>query len=228
MKFKMLLAATFIFSYTAMCQPYHSNRYDHNRRDQRYAQRLPAAVIIPYRNYNYHYANGYFYRPFGAFLRVVIPPVGIYINILPRGYQTIYYPGGYCYYCNGIYYRQNNHRYEVIDAPAGAIVPGLLAGAKTVIINNEKLYELNGIYYKEEVSNNGDINYKVVGKKGEATTEDSAAEVQQGETIEQLPEGSKAIVINGKKLYVSPSNDYFEEITEGNNPVYKKVGTEVK
>ncbi|MEJ7680776.1 MAG: hypothetical protein WKG06_23575 [Segetibacter sp.] len=78
------------------------------------------------------------------------------------------------------------------------------------------------------VNPNGDINYKVVGKKGETTTEESAAGLQQGVTVEQLPEGSKAIVINGKKLYVPPSNDYFEEIIEGNSPAYKKVGNEVK
>ncbi|MEJ7680778.1 MAG: DUF6515 family protein [Segetibacter sp.] len=111
----------------------------------------PTSVMIPYRNNYYHYANGYFYRPFGASFRIVIPPVGIFINILPRGYRTIHYPGGYCYYYNGVYYREINNRYEVIDAPSGAVVPGLLANAKTVVINNKKLYELNGIYYKEEL-----------------------------------------------------------------------------
>lgn len=216
-----------LFANMATSQPRHTNHYGYSGRDERYRRLPQTAVIIPYRNYNYHYANGYFYRPFGASFRIVIPPVGIFINILPRGYRTIHYPGGDCYYYNGTYYRQNNNRYEVIDAPAEAVVPGMLAGAKTVIINNEKLYELNGTYYKEEVNNNGDISYKVVGKKGEETTAETVAGLQTGETIAQLPEGSKAIVINGKKFYVSPSNEYFEEITQGDNLAYKMVGKEV-
>jgi hypothetical protein len=211
----------------ATAQSRYHNRHDYGRY-YNYPPLPRTAVVIPFGSYNYRYANGYFYRPFGASIRVVAPPIGIYINILPRGYRTIYYPGGLCYYYNGIYYRDYNNRYEVIEAPIGARVPQLLPDAKTVVVNNEKLYEMNGTYYKEEINSNGDINYKVVGKNGEVTREKDVASTQLGDKIERLPDGSKAIVINGKKLYVSPTNDYYEEVVEGNNLEYKMVGNEVK
>lgn len=227
MRTVVVLAAAASILFCAQVSAQRNHRYN-DYRYSRYSTLPRTAVIVPYRNYNYRYADGYFYRPFGASFRIVIPPVGIYVNILPRGYRAIYYPGGSCYYYNGTYYRSYNSRYEVIEAPIGAAVPELIANAKTVVVNNEKLYEMNDTYYKEEIGSNGDIIYKVVGKKGEQVSNKDVAGLQVGETIGQLPDGSKAIVINGKKLYVSPTNEYFEEIVQGDNLSYKMVGNEVK
>jgi len=228
MKTIILAGVAVALSITSVFAQQRYHRRDDYRRVDRYASFPRTAVVIPYRNYNYHYSDGYFYRPYGSSFRIVIPPVGIYVNILPRGYRTVYYPGGSCYYYNGTYYRGTNNRYEVINAPVGAAVPELLANAKPVIINNEKLYELNGTYYKEETNSNGDITYKVVGKPNDVEAGRDVASLQVGETLQRLPEGSKAIVISGKKLYVSPGNDYFEEVIEGNNLAYKMVGNEVR
>jgi len=221
-------AALVLSCTTAMAQSRYHNYHQQYRRVERYPVLPRTAAVIPYGNYNYRYSDGYFYRPFGATFRIVVPPVGIYIDVLPRGYRTVHYPGGLCYYYNGTYYQNYNNRYQVIDAPVGARVPGLLENAKTVVVNNQKLYEMNGTYYKEEISNNGDITYKVVGKSSEANIEKDVATLQVGQTIDQLPEGSKTIVINGKKLYVTPKNEYFEEVGQGESLSYKMVGNEVK
>jgi hypothetical protein len=50
-----------------------------------------------------------------------------------------------------------------------------------------------------------------VSKNNKVTAAKNVAGSQVGEFIEQLSERSKAILINGKKLNVSPSNQYLEE-----------------
>ena len=47
-------------------------------------------VVIPYGGISFHYSNGYYYRPYSNYFRVVAPPIGIHINILPRGYRRVY------------------------------------------------------------------------------------------------------------------------------------------
>jgi hypothetical protein len=42
---------------------------------------------------------------------------------------------------------------------------------KTIVINGEKFYELNGTYYKDEIRNNGELWYRVMGKNGVVNTD---------------------------------------------------------
>jgi hypothetical protein len=223
---KNIIAAGFIsiICIQASAQQRHDHRNEY-RRGERYNS-VPRSVVIPYHNYNYHYADGYFFRPSGAYFSIVAPPIGIYINILPRGYRTVYYPGGICYWYNGAYYRPYNSGYQVIEPPVGVAVPELLIDAKPIVVNNEKLYEMDGVYYKEEISNRGDITYRVVGKQG-VVKADNVNTMQVGETIDRLPEGCKTVVLNNQKLFVSPANVYFEEVIKGNAIAYKVVGNQL-
>ena len=105
-----------------------------------------------------------------------------------------------------------------------------MGGAKSVVLNEEKLYELNGTYYKENRNSKGETVYTVVGKNGEVnnSVEESSntpsASLSNGDIINELPDGSKAVTINGEKLYVTPDDIYLKEEIEGNVVHYKVVG----
>ncbi len=189
-------------------------------------------TIYPYRGVNYHYYGGYYYRPYGSYLRVVAPPIGISINVLPRGYRSIYAGGMPYYYYGGTYYRQGtkNDTYDVVDAPMGASVPELPEDAKVVVINGQKLYELDGTYYKEDIRENSEIWYTVVGKDGKVNTDESVDEPEEndgpqiGDIVDKLPSDCRTVVVNGQKYFVSPDDIYYEEVVGKNTISYKIVG----
>lgn len=195
--------------------------------------------IIPFGGASYYYSNGYFYRPYGSYFNLIIPPVGIHLNVLPSGYRTFYYGGEPYYYYNGIFYDRHNDYYEVINAPIGAQLPELPGGARVVVINNEKFYELNGTYYKETIKDNGEIWYTVTGKHGVLNTDqdeesnnpdykdnnsNSHSTTEIGDIADELPENTKVVVINKQKLYLAPDGTYYSEVIENNEVHYKVVG----
>lgn len=186
----------------------------------------------------YYYSGGLFYQPFGSYYRIIPPPFGIRIGILPRGYWSLTL-GGYPYfYYNGIFYRKSNNDYEVVKAPVGAEVPSIPRDAKTVVIDGSKYYEYNGTYYRETIRSNGEIWYTVEGKNGVLNTDKTATVSQPpvaipdgsnagpsiGDVVDKLPENTKTVVINSKKYFVSTDNIYYEEIVDGNQVRYKVAG----
>jgi hypothetical protein len=114
----------------------------------------------------------------------------------------------------------------VVDAPMGAAVPDLPNGAKVVVINDQKYYELDGTYYKEEIRDNDEIWYTVVGKNGKINTDDAIVDDEPyiGDILDELPPDCKTVVVNGNKYFVSPDDVYYEEIVSGNDVRYKVVG----
>jgi len=199
-----------------------------NRSLPRRGERIAVAhyrpgVLVAYGGVPYHYNNGIFYRPMGAYYEVVAPPVGIHVRILPPYYRRIYLGTSIIFYYNGIFYRQNNTQdYEVVQPPIGADVTDLPAGAQVLVLNGQKMYELDGTYYQEQI-NDGQIWYTVVGKDGVVNSEPTGT-LQVGDTFAQLPEGCKPVVINNQKYYVSPNNIYYQEIVEDNKLMYAVVG----
>jgi len=201
-----------------------------------YAYR-PVAVVrpkifVPYGGVSYGYYGGYFYRPYGgSYLRLMFPPIGLQIGFLPFGYMPLYVGPSLYYYSNGAYYRpmDDGTNYQVIDAPMGAELSQFPKGAKLVVVNGEQFYELNGTYYQRTVNDKGENVYKVVGKHGEinnsAPPAAADAEPNIGDTVNELPSGSKTVNINGEQYWVSPDNIYYREITDGNNKIsYEVVG----
>lgn len=194
---------------------------------------MPSSFIsIHFGGNPYYYSRGYYYGYYSGYYQPIFPPFGLRIGVLPFGYSSIFVGLNPFYYYNGIYYRQYDHNsYEVVDAPMGATVSSLPQGARSVTVNGEKLYELNGTYYKADRDTNGNDIFSVVGKNGvinnmpdHENSLDAALPFQIGDTISQLPEGSKVVTINGRQLYETPDNIYLEQNSDNGVTQYKVVG----
>ena len=227
---------------------YNNNRYNnsyyrggynsgYNRRSvfmygPRYTVIPRNSISIYFGGYPYYYNDGFFYGHYSGYYEPIFPPVGIRIGFLPFGYRRFFIGANPFYYYNGIYYRQyDDNNYEVVDPPMGATVSSLPKGAKSVILNGEKLYELNGTYYREDRNSKGEVIYTVAGKNGEINNTDNNANVavpssslQVGDIVNQLPEGSKIVAINGEKIYVAPDDTYLKEESTGGIVQYRVVG----
>jgi hypothetical protein len=124
-----------------------------------------------------------------------------------------------------LFYRQQDDRYQVVDAPVGAEIPQLPSDAKEVVINGETFYEYKGIYYTEKTNADGKAVYVVAGKDGVLNTDggDEAA-AQVGDVTDQLPEGSRQVILKEQTYFVSPDGTYYEEVPEGDKVTYKVTG----
>ena len=221
----------------------YNNNYSNNYYRTRYIQRpvfmygprysvIPRSSISIYFGGNpYYYNDGFFYGYYGGYYQPLFPPFGIRVGFLPFGYTRFFIGVDPFFYYNGIYYRQyDDNTYEVVDAPMGATVSSLPKGAKSVVVNGEKLYELNGTYYKADRDYKGRDIYTVVGKNGEInnSVEDESitapAILQIGDVVNQLPEGSKIVTINGEKMYVTPDGTYLLEESVNGVVQYKVTG----
>jgi hypothetical protein len=195
---------------------------------------IPRSFIsIHFGGYPYYYNNGLFYGYYSGYYQPLFPPFGISIGILPFGYSSLFIGGYPYYYYNGIYYRPNgNNSYQVVDAPMGATVSSLPGVAKSVIINGETLYELNGTYYKSGQDSHGNNAFTVVGKNGVINntqsqapdTTPSLSSLNIGDTVGQLPDGSKLININGEQLYETPDDVYLKGESNDGVVQFKVVG----
>lgn len=177
------------------------------------------------------------FMPYGRRSRL---PYGLTLGLLPRGYWGFNFGGFPYYYYSGVFYRStNDQQYQVVEAPIGAEVPNLPNDAKQIIVNEQKLYEYLGTYYKEVKDVNGKRHYIVQGKNGvlntenmnEVTVENNISNLNAskytpsvGDIVLQLPTQTKIVVINGKKLFVTPENIYYEEYMDENILKYKVVG----
>jgi hypothetical protein len=187
---------------------------------------------IPWLGIPYNYYNGYWYRPYGTSFQIIAPPIGISIGTLPIGYSPVFGPWGNYYYYNNVFYRHpanDDSKYEVVDAPIGAQVPELPKGAEVRVIDNVKYYELDGTFYKEDLKD-GQVWYTIVGKDGVLSTYDEnyndypTDNVGTGDRVSVLPEGSKAVTINGQQLFLSPNGNYYQQVQDGSNTWYEVVG----
>jgi hypothetical protein len=186
---------------------------------------------IPFGGFNYHYYGGIWYRPFGSYYRVIAPPTGISINILPFGYTRFYVGPNPYYYYGGIYYMPRNNGYTVVDPPLGAKLPALPGSARETFINGQRLFEDNGTYYMEEYNIQNQRLYTVVGVHG-VLDQGQVDQISQGlgsnasydGVITVLPSNSRRVTISGQEYYLSPEDVYYQEITDGSNVSYQVVG----
>jgi hypothetical protein len=229
---------THLFLLTLICFLFSSNsfaqrgRYGYDRGYHRYYPQRSYAYSRPYvsvhfNNYNYRYRQGYFYRPYGSVFQLAIPPFGLHIATLPFGYRSFYIGPHPYYYYNGTYYRPYANEYETVAPPLGAAVDNLPPGAKVKVIDGQKYYESNGTYYKEGINENNELSYTVVGTDGVLNTdqqESVSTEPVIGDRIDELPADSKAVEIQGEKLYSTPSGLYYKKVIEKNKVYYELVG----
>jgi hypothetical protein len=231
--FPLTLFACLVFSSSGFAQ---RGRYDYDRGYHRnYYQQRSYSYSRPYvsgyfNNYGYGYQRGYYYSPYRSSIGIIIPPFGVRIATLPYGYRSFYVGPDPYYYYNGNYYRPYANEYETVAPPLGAVVDELPPAAKVKVIDGQKYYELNGTYYKEEIDGNNRLSYTVVGTHGVLNTENAndegnvSSEPAIGDRIDRLPGDSKAVVIQGQKLYSTPSGLYYKEVIEGNKVHYELVG----
>jgi len=227
--FLLTLFAISIFSINSFGQRgrYRYDRGYHNYYPYRsYSYARPYASIH-YGGYDYRYDRGYFYRPYGSYFQLVVPPFGLRIGTLPYGYNSFYIGPNPYYYYNGIYYRPYANEYEVVAPPLGAVVRQLPPGARAKVIDGQKYYELNGTYYQEQLDSQNRLSYTVVGTDGVLNTDKDTGmsnEPQVGDRTDKLPADSKPVVIQGEKLYSTPSGLYYKEVIEGSRVYYELVG----
>lgn len=99
------------------------SRYRLNRTYARrgtYIDRLPfRRPPIHFRNNDYFYQRGVWYRPSGSRFIITVPPIGIVVPILPPFYATVWARGIPHYYANDVYYtwRPSLNGYVVIEPP---------------------------------------------------------------------------------------------------------------
>lgn len=138
-------------------------RYNYYPRRNTIVTSFPFAYsTINFGGYGYRYYDGLFYQPYDRYYRVIAPPIGIYINVLPAGYHRIVVRDDPYYYYNGTYYNQVEDRYTVVAPPVGAIVESIPDGYETVVIDGETYYKVDNVQYKPVVQDNGEIWYEVI------------------------------------------------------------------
>lgn len=184
---------------------------------------------LPYgRNYITARPQGVYYRNNGYFGSYYAPRIGLSVNVLPYGYYPFYYGPSSYYYSDGFFYQQQNNNYTVVEPPIGAEVKTLPDNAQSITINGVQYYESNGVYYLPVTKDNGSITYEVAGKDGELNTNDAnvqdAPPVQVGDLVDNLPEQSRRVNLNGQKYYVTPDGYYLQDaVDDDGTKVYKII-----
>lgn len=244
---KFVFVLTLVLGFSVAVNAQRGRHYD-NRNYDRYRTWHYSPVRI--HTYNtYHYKPNYFYRPYYRphYYRPIFrlphyvhfgPSFGFHLSILPFGYSTIYIGPTRYYYNEGIYYSPlPRGGYEVIAPPLGAEVSHLPIGATLRIIDEQRYYELGGTFY-EEIYNGNKTRYRVVGVNGVLNTNDENDVMDNnqadnynnapavGSRVDQLPAGSKTVVINNEKLYLSADGSYYKEVIENNKVRYEIVGNQ--
>lgn len=180
----------------------------------------------------YHYRPGYYNyrRPYYGYYNYYRPFLGISLSVLPYGYYPFYFGSDQFYYSGGFFYRQYDDGYKVVVPPVGAQVPSIPSEAKQIVINGQSYYEYKGVYYNTSVDADGKTVYTVAGKDGvldtdNATVVDDAGSLPQvGDIVDQLPDGTRDVMIKGAQYYVSEDGVYYEKIADGDKVTYKVIG----
>ncbi|OPY85952.1 MAG: hypothetical protein A4E72_01789 [Syntrophus sp. PtaU1.Bin208] len=100
---------------------FRDTRYHHNRsypvHGQTYRKVPHGAHHAHHGGHHYYYYGGVWYRPYGAYFSVVVPPFGLYVPFLPPYYTTVWVGGAPYYYANEIYYAHQGAGYVVVPPP---------------------------------------------------------------------------------------------------------------
>jgi hypothetical protein len=188
-----------------------------------YVGRRPGHIYRP--------GFGIYRRPFYGYRNYYRPYLGLRINVLPFGYYPFFFGADQFYYSGGLFYREYDNAYKVVVPPVGAEVPNIPSDAKEVQINGQTYYEYKGVYYSITEKGDGRSVYVVAGKDGVLNTDLNNSEakdgdVQMGDVVEILPEGSRQVFIKGERYYMTDAGVYYEEVINGGKITYKVVGVD--
>jgi Family of unknown function (DUF6515) len=83
-----------------------------------------SSLSIVFGSDRFFFDGGIWYQPYGPQFRVIVPPIGIVIPILPSAYVTLQVGGLPYYYANGTYYTlaSPGPGYVVVAPPPTAVV----------------------------------------------------------------------------------------------------------
>lgn len=150
-------------------------------------------------------------------LEPVEVPIGASLSRLPVGAKLQKIEGKYYYEKNGTLY------YKEEDADGRPLY--IIVGKNGQLATDDERYDQGGKGY----DNNDADDYPVVKNANE--DQDSPTEnggrytikPQAGDRFEQLPRDSRSVTVSGKKMFVSPNNIYYKEVTEDGETVYEVV-----
>ncbi|WP_157809627.1 DUF6515 family protein [Ulvibacter sp. MAR_2010_11] len=116
------------------------------------------AVVITHGSIRYHYHAGVYYRYNNGSYIVVTPPLGIQINVLPKGYTQLVIGGINYYHYEGCYYIKTDlGQYATAKDPQAqdAVVYTLPEVTEEITTDGKVYYESNGTLYKVVVTPEG-------------------------------------------------------------------------
>ena len=118
---------------------------------------------IKYRNRNYYFHSGLYYRKINNQYTIVRAPIGIRVTILPSAAARIVVrTKPYYYYFGTFYVKQKDSTFETVNPPIGAKVEILPDGLEEIKYNGETVYKLEDTYFKPELTEEGQLVYKVI------------------------------------------------------------------
>jgi len=119
-----------------MFEQRHRQRHDYPRPGH-VVNSLPRGhrSVVHHRT-TYHVHDGTWYRPAGRHFSVVLPPVGLFVPVLPYAYTTVWFGAVPYYYSSGAYYTRHPQRqgYLVAEPPEEVWVDPLPKVAETLYV----------------------------------------------------------------------------------------------
>lgn len=174
----------------------------------------------------YYYYNGIYYQNYGNDgYQVVDAPMGAVVSSLPGGATSVVVNGETMYELNGTYYKSGQ------DSNGNTIFTVV---GKNGVVNNTPNQDQNN---NMQDQNNNMQNQQQPTQQQPPVSDDApstnslnaappqtSSSMQIGDTMSQLPDGSKLVNINGEQLYQTPDNVYLKG--ESNNGIvqFKVVG----
>lgn len=163
--------------------------------------------------YPYYYYNGIYYRNYGDDgYQVVDAPMGATVSSLPGGATSVVVNGEVLYELNGTYYKAGQ------DANGNNVFT--VVGKNGVINNTPDVQNqptqpsTDNMQYPSDMQSPSSNNAQAA----------TPSQLNIGDAVSQLPDGSKLVNINGEQLYQTPDNVYLKG--ESNNGIvqFKVVG----
>lgn len=142
---RAMAVALVTLSVAALCNADEARRF--LPRGQTVRELPHGAYSVPFRGESYFYRGGEWYRPYGSNFRVIAPPLGAVVPVLPGLYATFWFGGIPYYFANDAYYlwRADLGGYVVTEPPPG-IPPDATkpAGPKGGDLSEPFVYPMNG------------------------------------------------------------------------------------
>jgi len=176
---------------------------------------LPYGYVPFYYGPNlYYYSNGIYYRQYDDnSYHVVAPPVGAEVPQLPSRARSIMIDNQQYFELSGVYYKPNTKadgtRDYIIAGKDGVLNTNVVpapAPAPTVAPPPSQVMPAPT-------------------PEPPPAAQPANSNIKTGDTFNQLPDGCKAIVVGGKKYFVSADDIYYEEVADKGKVSYRVAGT---